>query len=149
MTCRIHPETRSATGRWLVVAFTLLGFIGQLLIGNQALPDEAPRATIRRLTGIDIAAAGRPGVCDSVIPAAMHMAGMTHTSHCHVTHHHDGSCPLCSLLQIPIIILSGLTFLPLPPAQWVQPRYRPLQPRAPPATDIRILPPARGPPGTA
>ncbi|ACI51597.1 conserved hypothetical protein [Gluconacetobacter diazotrophicus PA1 5] len=152
----IRPGTHPALGAWLIVAFTLLGFLGQLLVQNQARPDEAPRATIERLTGIDIAPEDCAGTC--AMPA-MHMAmpgmmqaGMTQAaplpSHA-PRHHHDGSCPLCPLLHIPAIILTGLAFLPLPPTGWMRPQCRPAQPRAPPASGSRLLPPSRAPPATA
>ncbi|WP_242402752.1 hypothetical protein [Komagataeibacter kakiaceti] len=41
--------------RWIMVLCACLGLWGQLLIESRSLPGELPRATIMRLTGIDIA----------------------------------------------------------------------------------------------
>lgn len=101
-----------------------MGFLGQLLIQSQAMPGEMPRATILRLTGIDIAphvyhtpdkhsvCADMPGMTmDNVTQAVSadnegdhdHMSG--HPSH------HDGSCPLCPLLHLPVFLFTALVIL--------------------------------------
>jgi hypothetical protein len=146
-----HLAKQPALNRWLLVALTLLGFLGQLLIGNQARPDETPRATIQRLTGIDIAAADHAPVSDTA-PHVMHMPGMTSKAgqaRSHAPgHHHDGSCPLCPLLHLPVIVLTGLIILPRLPLRWAPSAHHLAQPRAPPSSARRILPPSRGPPSS-
>ncbi|MCE2579509.1 DUF2946 family protein [Gluconacetobacter entanii] len=153
-----HPVTGQTALRWLVVACTLLGFVGQLLVLGRALPGEMPRATIARLTGIDIAPPAPMAGCDDTTmamgeaPAAIGHAvahalghGLQHdTAH----HDHDGSCTLCPLLHLPAIALAALPFMPLPPMAWARARVRPGQPRAPPAISPGI-PPSRGPPPAA
>ncbi|MBB2155745.1 hypothetical protein HLH33_05385 [Gluconacetobacter diazotrophicus] len=150
MTRAALPATRPICGRWLIVALTLIGLLSQLLIQSRALPDEMPRATIERLTGIDIAC---------TMPARPHddgMAGMRMDGAPQVTpdgHHpaapdHGDSCPLCPLLHLPVVTLTTLAFLPLPPMVWARPRSHPAQPRAPPVRGCG-LPPSRGPPAAA
>lgn len=153
-----HPVTGLRAVRWLVVACTLLGFMGQLLVLGRALPGEMPRATIERLTGIDIApAAPMAGCGDATMDAAMAMDGppppiahaLLHAfSHDTAHHDHDGSCTLCPLLHLPAMALAALPFMPLPPMAWARPHARPGQPRAPPVISPGI-PPSRGPPPAA
>ncbi|EFG85426.1 DUF2946 family protein [Novacetimonas hansenii] len=163
-----HPVTGMATIRWLVVVCTLLGFVGQLLVLSRALPGEMPRATIERLTGIDIAPMADMGCKDAatmVMEDGPHRAlaqAMTHLTgrailhgpshgrdhtpdHDTSRHDHDGSCTLCPLLHLPAIALAALPFMPLPPMAWARPHARPGQPRAPPAISPGV-PPSRGPP---
>lgn len=118
-----------------VIAVVLLGFLGQLVLQGCAYPDESPRTTIERLTGIDIAPS--PMVMATSIP------GMTAGHHHH--HSHDGTCPLCPLLQLLAIILASLPFVPNRGTLGRQIRQKPGAPRAPPAL-FRLLPPYRGPP---
>ena len=163
-----HPVTGTAAIRWLVVVCTLLGLVGQLLVLSRALPGEMPRATIERLTGIDIAPmtatqcedAAAMVMDDGPYPATAH--AITHAigraighdrghDPGHVSgdgaprHDHDGSCTLCPLLHLPAIALAALPFMPLPPMAWARPHARPAQPRAPPAISPGV-PPSRGPP---
>lgn len=150
----LHPVTCPAPGRWLIVACTLLGFVGQLLILSQARPGEMPRATIERLLGIDIASGQAMADCEEQHgPAAMAMGGLyhvlAHEGGDDVSHHdHDGSCALCPLLHLPAMALAAQAFLPLPPMPWMRPHCRPGQPRGPPAISPGV-PPSRGPPPAA
>ncbi|WP_081827912.1 DUF2946 family protein [Kozakia baliensis] len=141
----------SSISRWLLVLLILLGFSGQLLIQNQAMPGEMPRATILRLTGIDIAQGQAiHQSCHHV--ANKPMQGMTHammacnrhkpsSSH----HHHDGSCPLCPLLQLSINLLSSSFFISSVTVALIGLYRRPIQPRAPPVSWPIVAAP-RGPP---
>ena len=152
-----HSATRSGLSRWLLVAFTLLGFLGQLLIQNQAQPGEMPRATILRLTGIDIAPGGGdtkrhlpccpPGDADR---AGMSMGGMgsdmaqampdDHDDH-HAPGHHpqqDGSCPLCPMLHLPVVLFTVAPLLPVFHMVWQRYRIHMAQPRAPPAIELGV-----------
>ncbi|WEQ50919.1 hypothetical protein LV478_01550 (plasmid) [Komagataeibacter oboediens] len=155
MTDGIAPAARPRMGRWLVVAIVFLGFLGQLFIQSQTLPDETPRLTIQRLTGIDIAAPVEARSCRTAdspaTPVAMaHMLHVHHAQACHTSsHHHDASCPLCPLLHIPVMLHGDLPFLPFVAMAWISMRRRPQQPRAPPVYAIRLLPPLRGPPDIA
>lgn len=147
----IHPVARSATARWLVIAIALIGLMGQMLVQNQALPGEAPRLTIQRLTGIDIAPGAPVAACDTTRQTMSHtMAHMRHGVHdagCRATHHHhDGTCPLCPLLHVAAILQAITPFVPIASIRWVQPLRHCVQPRAPPGRACRILPPLRGPP---
>lgn len=131
--------------RWLLVALTLTGFLGQLSLQSQGMAGETPRRTLLRLTGIDIAPAA---------PAAMpmaHMHGMSMTGM--ARHHHengggphdDGSCPLCPLLHLPLAALDGGIAAPLALMTVIGLRARPNQPRAPPVLWSAVASP-RGPP---
>ena len=87
MTDGIAPAARPRMGRWLVVAIVFLGFLGQLFIQSQTLPDETPRLTIQRLTGIDIAApveAGPPTALPRLSPWPICCMCIMHRP---VTHH--------------------------------------------------------------
>lgn len=100
----------------MLVACALIGLMGQLTLQSRALPDEMPRATFERLTGLQIGPADADVtdvvMMDSDMPD-MKMADMSDmggTSRPH--HHHDGYCPLCPLLHLPIVVLAfGLAVL--------------------------------------
>ncbi|GEB04946.1 DUF2946 family protein [Gluconobacter roseus] len=131
------PSTRRSRACALaVIVAVLLGFLGQLVLQGCAYPEESPRATIERLTGIDIAPS--PAVMAAPMPGMM--AG--HHSH---HHSHDGSCPLCPLLQLLAVILASLPVMPGCGTVGRRIRQKPGAPRAPPAIQ-RLLPPSRGPP---
>ena len=130
---------RSGLPALAVIAVVLLGFLGQLVLQGCSYPEESPRATIERLTGIDIA--------PSPMVMTEHMSGlMPGMAAGHQHHHsHDGTCPLCPLLQLLAIILASLPVLPACGTLGRQIRQTPGAPRAPPAI-WRLLPPSRGPP---
>ncbi|WP_407925773.1 DUF2946 family protein [Gluconobacter cadivus] len=135
MSCLFSPSNRrSGLPALAVIAVVLLGFLGQLVLQGCSYPEESPRATIERLTGIDIAPS------PMVMPGPM--PGMT-AGHHH--HSHDGTCPLCPLLQLLAVILASLPVLPACGTLGRQIRQTPGTPRAPPAI-WRLLPPSRGPP---
>lgn len=151
MTCAGHPAARPVLGRWFLVALTLFGLMGQLALQGFSLPDEMPRATILRLTGIDISPRW------TVENAAVHphhlmehqdgmMVMPSDMPHHETTHHtHDDSCVICPLLIIFGVLLTCTPFLPLVSTSWLV-RWRHLiQPRAPPVS-IRTRPPSRAPP---
>ncbi|NHN87490.1 DUF2946 family protein [Acetobacter conturbans] len=154
--------TRPFIGRWLIVALTFIGFLGQVALQGLTAPDESPRAAILRLTGIDIS----PTVAPSAHAATHDMksmpmdhgmeAGPQHAMPVHAQpggkdslpktgHHHDADCPLCPLLLIFGILLGSATFLPAISTAWLSMRRILAQPRAPPAFTL-ALPPATGPP---
>ncbi|MFT8958229.1 MAG: DUF2946 family protein [Gluconobacter oxydans] len=135
---RLFPSSnrRSGLSALAVIAVVLLGFLGQLVLQGCAYPEESPRATIERLTGIDIA--------PSPMGMAGPMPGMTAGQH-HHHHSHDGTCPLCPLLQLLAVILASLPLVPACGSTGRQIRQHPGTPRAPPAI-WRLLPPSRGPP---
>ncbi|KXV12783.1 DUF2946 family protein [Gluconobacter oxydans] len=135
---RLFPSSnrRSGLSALAVIAVVLLGFLGQLVLQGCAYPEESPRATIERLTGIDIA--------PSSMVMADPMPGMTAGQH-HHHHSHDGTCPLCPLLQLLAVILASLPVVPTRGTTSRQIRQHPGTPRAPPAI-WRLLPPSRGPP---
>lgn len=138
---RLFPSSnrRSGLSALAVIAVVLLGFLGQLLLQGCAYPEESPRATIERLTGIDIA--------PSPMMMAGPMPGMTAGQH-HHHHSHDGTCPLCPLLQLLAVILASLPVVSARGTTSRQIRQQPGTPRAPPAIG-RLLPPSRGPPRIA
>lgn len=141
MSLAFRKKGRTRLLHCLPVLVVLLGFLGQIFIQGFALPDEAPRATIERLTGIDISPSG---MMDDM--PGMHMAMPGHMHHPQGTHDHDdGSCPLCPLLQIVAILLTALPLFPGRSFRWTALRAQPIQPRAPPIAE-RALPPSRGPP---
>ncbi|MBF0851300.1 DUF2946 family protein [Gluconobacter sp. R75690] len=135
---RLFPSSnqRSSLSALAVIAMVLLGFLGQLVLQGCAYPEESPRATIERLTGIDIAPS--PMVMTGPMP------GMTAGEH-HHHDSHDGTCPLCPLLQLLAVILASLPVVPTRRTASRQIRQYPGTPRAPPAI-WRLLPPSRGPP---
>ncbi|MFT8808722.1 DUF2946 family protein [Gluconobacter sp.] len=137
MSVRPFPSVRRSRASALAVTVAiLLGFLGQLVLQGCAYPEESPRATIERLTGIDIAPAPRA--------MAGSMPGMM-AGHHHHHHSHDGTCPLCPLLQLLAVILASLPVVPACGSIGRQIRQQPGAPRAPPAV-WRLLPPSRGPP---
>lgn len=126
----------------LVRMLVLVGFSGQLFLQGFSLPDEAPRAAIERLTGIDIS----PQRSMSHDMAMMDMdMPMSMSGHHHNTHHHDKSCPLCPLLELVAVILTSLPALPAYTVYRYQQEMLAHPPRAPPSV-LTGLPPARGPP---
>ncbi|WP_346266695.1 DUF2946 family protein [Neokomagataea anthophila] len=122
----------------------MLGLGGQLTLQSQALPDEAPRITLERLTGLHIG----PETHDMDVhcSAMMHMpSSAQHDDH----HHNNPSCPLCPLLHLPVIIL-GLAIIALLIARLRIPtRYTPQLTHLIPAQRAAFLPPATGPPAFA
>ena len=132
---------RSGLSALAVIAVVLLGFLGQLVLQGCSYPEESPRSTIERLTGIDIA----PSSMVMTEQMAGPMPGMTTGHQRHHHHSHDGTCPLCPLLQLLAVILASLPVLPTCGTLGRQIRQTPGAPRAPPAI-WRLLPPSRGPP---
>ena len=139
------PFALATLCRWLMVCCVLLGFCGQLFLQSNALPDEAPRVTFERLTGLQIGPDQPPAA-----PHVMHMAGghMLKMAHAkapqHSGHHHDGSCPLCPLLHLPVVIFSVAFLAALILIAWSA--YGTLLPRAPPLLALALRPPPTGPP---
>lgn len=141
--------------RWLIVALTLTGLLGQLALQGLALPGDTPRATILRLTGVDIAPVSDGAVSDKVARESAAMSSsMAHHHHMmmageaghHKAHHqHDAGCALCPLLIIFGVILTAAPFLPVLSSAFLSMRRVFAQPRAPPVF-VRFLPPQRGPP---
>ncbi|GAN69332.1 DUF2946 family protein [Acetobacter orleanensis] len=136
--------------RWLMVCCVLFGLCGQLLLQSNALPDEAPRVTFERLTGLHIGP-GQPSTmppmhhADGAMPGMM--SGMTHTGKPDPSgHHHDGSCPLCPLLHLPAVIFSVAFIAALILIAWSRSSYSALLPRAPPVYALAFRPPPTGPP---
>lgn len=157
----IHPAPRSSLSRWFLVAFTLMGFLGQLLIQSQAMPGEMPRATILRLTGIDIAphvyhTPHKHSVCADMPSMAMDnvtqaVSADNEGDHDHMSGHpahHDGSCPLCPLLHLPVFLFTALVILlALAFIRW-QRHVNIVNPRAPPVITLGV-PFSCGPPVSA
>ncbi|WP_338086098.1 DUF2946 family protein [Gluconacetobacter azotocaptans] len=141
-----HPGCRSlppaSLPRWLLVVCVLAGLVGQLVLQGQARPDETPRATFERLTGLSIgpadASAAMPGMDMS------DMAGMADGHHTH--HHDDGYCPLCPLLHLPMVVLGAAPAIVLTVTGWRRMLYGAHMPRAPPCARPVVLPPPTGPP---
>ncbi|MCE2575653.1 DUF2946 family protein [Komagataeibacter sp. FNDCR2] len=136
--------------RWIMVLCACLGLWGQLLIESRSLPGELPRATIIRLTGIDIA----PPATEATAPEhpAFHhhtmmdrMPEHRHETGGHTGHDHAEGCPLCPLLHLPALVLATLPFIPSPSVVGARDRHEPRQPRAPPPAPLG-LPPSHGPP---
>lgn len=117
-----------------------VGFLGQLFLQGFSLPDETPRAAIERLTGIDISP--QHNMDDDMAMMDMPMGMSDHHS---PTHHHDTSCPLCSLLELVVFMLTSLPGLPAFTVHRYQQEMRAHPPRAPPSV-LTGLPPSRGPP---
>lgn len=144
-----HTRILAALCRWLMVCCVLLGLGGQLLLQSNALPDEAPRVTFERLTGLHIGPEQSP-------PMSHHMHMHMATGHNHTMmqagaphpsgHHHDGSCPLCPLLHLPAFIFSVAFLAALILIAWSQTAYGVLLPRAPPLRALALRPPPTGPP---
>ncbi|PAL24421.1 DUF2946 domain-containing protein [Acetobacter syzygii] len=142
---------------WPLVMVTLTGLLGLTALQSLSLPDELPRATLIRLTGIDIA----PRTGPAVTTLATH-CGSTHNAmhqmHCmvgapkdqppHPAHHHnEASCPLCPLLAFFAALPAVFLLLPPPVLRWVRRGSAASAPRAPPVC-VLGLPPSRGPPLT-
>lgn len=134
----------TALWRPFVLACIVLGLGGQLTLQSQALPDEAPRTTLERLTGLHIGPATQ--AMDAHCTTMMQMP----PDHAHGHDHHHGiPCPLCPLLHLPVIIL-GLAIIALLIARLRTPtRYTPHLPHLIPAQRAAFLPPATGPPAFA
>ncbi|NVN41267.1 hypothetical protein, partial [Ameyamaea chiangmaiensis] len=133
MTLRTARATRPGTGRWLVVLTILIGFLGQIALQTDATPGATPRAALRHLTGIDIAAPApmdaMPGMSGMrAMAAAMTHPGMPHHDHSH----DDGGCPLCPLLHIAAFLTADGVAMPALSMIAYGIRARPGQPRAPP-----------------
>lgn len=141
---------------WPLVMVTLAGLLGLMALQSLSLPEELPRATLIRLTGIDIAPR-------TLQQASTHahcppMQGSMHHMHCmasaqkqqpqHPTHHHDeASCPLCPLLAFFAALPAVFLLLPAPALRWIRRGSAASAPRAPPIC-VLGLPPSRGPPLT-
>ncbi len=142
---------------WPLVMVTLTGLLGLTALQSLSLPDELPRATLIRLTGIDIAPRTGPAAttlathCGSM-HSAMHqmhcMVGAPKDQPTHPAHHHnEASCPLCPLLAFFAALPAVFLLLPTPVLRWVRRGSAASAPRAPPVC-VLGLPPSRGPPLT-
>ncbi|MBB2202547.1 DUF2946 family protein [Gluconacetobacter tumulisoli] len=140
----------ASLSRWLLVVCVLAGLLGQLVLQGQARPDETPRATFERLTGLSVGpAAPAPAISGMDMPR-MDMAGMgmaTMGDGRHAPHHHDdGYCPLCPLLHLPMVVLGAVPAIALTVTGWRRMLYGAQMPRAPPRVRPVGLPPPTGPP---
>ncbi|MFT8719202.1 DUF2946 domain-containing protein [Acetobacter sp.] len=154
---------KAVIARWLVVLFTLFGFLGLLGLQTLSAPQETPRAAILRLTGIDIQPSNSvQAVASHTEMPSMQMDGMEMTAHQHghmvrqiantgkaplhqSPHQHGADCPLCPLLIVFGVLLATAVFLPAVSSMTLIMRRFAVQPRAPPAVMLAI-PPATGPP---
>nr|WP_294915746.1 DUF2946 domain-containing protein [uncultured Neokomagataea sp.] len=119
----------------------MVGLSGQLTLQSQALPDEAPRITLERLTGLHIG--------PSAHSMDAHCATMMRMPSKNRDKNQSPSCPLCPLLHLPIVIL-GLAIIALLIARLrTTTRYNlsPLPPIL--AQRAAFLPPPTGPPTLA
>ena len=140
---------------WPLVMVTLVGLLGLMALQSLSLPDELPRATLVRLTGIDIAPRvalhAQPAHCAPMHGAMAHMhcmASAQKNQPQHPTHHHDeASCPLCPLLAFFAALPAVFLLLPAPVLRWIRRGSAASAPRAPPVC-VLGLPPSRGPPLT-
>ncbi|WP_068170311.1 hypothetical protein [Neokomagataea thailandica] len=131
----------TALWRPILLACIVLGLGGQLTLQSHALPDEAPRITLERLTGLHIGPAAQ--AMDAHCTAMMQMRTDHTPEH---AHHHGIPCPLCPLLHLPVIIL-GLAIIALLIARLRLPtRYTPHPSHLIPAQRASFLPPSTGPP---
>lgn len=139
---------------WPLVMVTLVGLLGLMALQSLSLPDELPRTTLIRLTGIDIAPRGNAPPAAVPHCAPMHsamphmhcMVSLQKTQQQHPTHHHDeASCPLCPLLAFFAALPAVFLLLPAPILLWIRRGSAASAPRAPPAC-VLGLPPSRGPP---
>ncbi|WP_237442507.1 multidrug efflux SMR transporter [Saccharibacter sp. 17.LH.SD] len=128
-----HTSKSPTKNHWGFVYILLIAFLGQIALNSFSHFGEPPRATIERLTGIDIA------------PSTMDMPGSLMHHHQKKKHHDDGCCSLCPLLGH---ILFTLTILLI----WYGVSTRPdrhwfcsFHARSPPCTS-RERPPGRAPP---
>lgn len=136
--------------RLTLIACALIGFLGQLTLQSRALPDEMPRVTLERLTGLHI---GRPVQHDdiSIVSCSADMPEMADGQHVATSapaRHHsgDGYCFLCPLLHLPTITIAFCIAVLL---AILRVRYCCFQPVITPRiigqlADVR--PPATGPP---
>ncbi|WP_415550659.1 DUF2946 family protein [Gluconobacter cerinus] len=110
------------------------------------MPDETPRATFERLTGLSIGPYTPPAPSEMMMMPTWHtgMSRMAHHSGHH--HHHDAACPLCPLLHLPAVVLLATVLVLLTMIRWSRWRYRSHAVRAPPVRRVAHLPPATGPP---
>lgn len=140
---------------WPLVMVTLTGLLGLMALQSLSLPEELPRATLMRLTGIDIAprmAQAAPASRCAPMHSTMHhmhcMASAQKNQQPHPTHHHDeASCPLCPLLAFFAALPAVFLLLPAPVLHWIRRGSAASAPRAPPLC-VLGLPPSRGPPMT-
>ncbi|WP_244591272.1 DUF2946 domain-containing protein [Gluconobacter cerinus] len=132
----------------LVVLATLLGIFGQLALQSLAYPDEMPRTTLERLTGLQI---GPKAVQHDMSMPSMNMAtGQHHTTSGHRHSHHDhGACFLCPLLHLPGIVLATPFIAMLVAVRFICTRYILPPAQAPPYGHGIRLPPPTGPPVAA
>jgi hypothetical protein len=140
---------------WPLVVVTLTGLLGLMALQSLSLPEELPRATLIRLTGIDIApraqqlpstqthCASLPGSSGMHSMASAHKNQQQHPTH----HHNEASCPLCPLLAFFAALPAVFLLLPAPALRWIRRGSAASAPRAPPIC-ILGLPPSRGPPLT-
>ncbi|GAP24944.1 hypothetical protein GLF_1826 [Gluconobacter frateurii NBRC 101659] len=120
----------------------LLGLFGQLALQSQTMPDETPRATFERLTGLSIGPETPPAPSEAMMMPMGHAGMAHHSGH----HHHDAACPLCPLLHLPAVVLLATVLVLLTMIRWSRWRYRSHAVRAPPVGQVAHLPPATGPP---
>ncbi|WP_141493212.1 DUF2946 family protein [Neokomagataea tanensis] len=117
----------------------LVGLSGQLTLQTQSLPDESPKATLERLTGVRIGPQASP-------MAAHCMANMALTSMRQGHQQHTNSCPLCPLLHLPAIILGLAIIALLISLLQFATTYAPPAQQNSPARSPAFLPPSTGPP---
>lgn len=147
----MHPPSHRATQhflRWLIVAFTLPGFIGLLLLQGNTMPGELPGHTIHRLTGLCISSSLQAACTadEHDAPNSAMMMGHHHSHHKTPLSPDGEGCPLCPLLHLPVIIL-GSHIAPLSVSILLtETFFSAVQPRAPPVEQANGLPPARAPP---
>ncbi|WP_408744711.1 hypothetical protein [Acetobacter fabarum] len=141
---------------WPLVMVTLAGLVGLMALQSLSLPEELPRATLIRLTGIDIAphALQQPNTqthCAPMRGGSMGhmrcMASAHNNQHSPAHHHNEASCPLCPLLAFFAALPAVFLLLPAPALRWIRRGSAASTPRAPPIY-ILGLPPSRGPPLT-
>lgn len=133
----------------LVVLATWLGLLGQLVLQSQARPDEVPRATLERLTGLRIGPQAAVHNVRMTMPSMNMAADRRHTTHDHQhSHHDDGACFLCPLLHLSGIVLVTPFIAILVAVRVVCTRYILPPAQAPPYERGIRLPPPTGPPLT-
>lgn len=115
----------------------LLAFMSQLGLQSLAHIGESPRATLYRLTSIDIAPHS----------GARNDTPCLHEHHHHPAshHHHDGDCPLCPLLgHLLFTLVSTALFLGV--CTLLRHRWGMTPPAHAPPRTTRDRPPSRAPP---
>lgn len=86
--------------KMLAVSATLLGLLGQLALQSVARPDEVPRMTLERLTGLQIGPKTIPRDRHMTMPGMSMAADRHHTTNDHQHSHHDEArafCVRCSI----------------------------------------------------